>query len=398
MIKEVREKFNKEYSDNKQKEIFDYFHSFPIYKTGFRIAESPIFLDKAFGKKVLEASESIIDQILHGNIVREDSIPKNLDVPGHSNHFHFLAIDFGICENENGEIEPQLIEIQAFPSLFFYQKHLAEQFLKHYNIPDNFSILPHKKFDGNTYTQHLKKLIIKDYNPQNVVLLDLYTREQKTGIDFALTKEELGIKPVCITEVYKENNDLYYIREGVETPIYRIYNRLIFDELLSHKNLKLNFDITDDVHISWVTHPDWFFKISKIILPLLKHNYVPASYFVNEFPSSEKLEDYVLKPLFSFAGKGVIIHPTQNDVQQLKNPENFILQKKKNYAPIFEDLNGEKAKAELRMLYTWMPGEKRPQAQINLVRMTKSDKVNVDHLGLEKIWTGSSIAFFELDA
>ena len=396
MVKEIRKKFNQEFSEEKRQEIISYFTSFPIYKTGFRIAETPIFLDKEFAQKIYEASEAIVDQLMNNDIISDDAIPEKLDVPGHSDHYHFLAIDFGICEGENGTIEPQLIELQAYPSLFFYQKHLAEQFQQHYDIPENFSILPHKKFDGKAYTEHLRKLIIKDYDPQNVVLLELYPREQKTGIDFALTKHELGIKPVCITEVNKENDDLYYIREGVETPIYRIYNRVIFDELLTYKDLKLNFDLTDDVDISWVTHPDWFFKISKYILPKLDHPNVPKTYFVNEFPATENLEDYVLKPLFSFAGKGVIIHPTQEDVDRIENPEEFILQHKKTYAPVFEDINGEKAKAEIRMLYTWMPGESRPQLQMNLVRMTKAEKVNVDHLGQEKIWTGSSVAFFEL--
>ena len=397
MIPDLRKKFNQEFSHEKRQAIHDYFHSFPIYKTGFRLSETPIFLEKSFGKKIYEASESIVDQILQNDILTNDAIPEKLNVPGSTDHFHFLAIDFGICQNSQGEIEPQLIELQAFPSLFFYQKHLAEQFQKHYSIPDNFSILPHKKFDGEAYTQNLKKLILKDYDPQNVVLLELYPREQKTGIDFAITKEELGIKPVCITEVNKENDDLYYIREGVETPIYRIYNRVIFDELLSYKDLKLNFNLTDTIDVSWVTHPDWFFKISKYILPKLEHEFIPKTYFVPDFPATESLEDYVLKPLFSFAGKGVIINPKKEDIDSLSHPENFILQQKKIYAPIFKDLNGEFAKAEIRLLYTWQPGDDRPQLQMNLVRMTKADKVNVDHLGQEKIWTGSSVAFFELD-
>ncbi len=395
MIEEIRNKFNDEFSSEKYKAIQDYFHSFPIYKTGFRISESPIFLNREFANKIYDASEAIIDQIQHGNIISDDAVPKNLNVPNQTNHYHFLAIDFGICENENGEIEPQLIELQAFPSLFYYQKHLAEQLEKHYHIPSNFSLLPHKKFDSQAYSENLKKIILKEYDPQNVVLLELHPKTQKTGIDFALTKEELGIKPVCITEVHRELDDLYYIREGVETPIYRIYNRVIFDELLSHKDLRLNFDLTNKVDISWVTHPDWFFKISKHILPKLKHTYVPKSYFVPDFPSSEKLENYVLKPLYSFAGKGVIINPSFEDLDKLEDPKQYILQAKKKYASIFKDKNGEMAKAEIRLLYTWMPGQDKPELQMNLVRMTKSDKVNVDHLGQEQIWTGSSIAYFE---
>ena len=238
MIDSTREKFNQEFTQDKYNAIKDYFQSFPIYKTGFRVSETPIFMDKAFGTKIYEASEAIVDQILNGNILSDEAIPTGLNVPNIDNHFHFLAIDFGICENQKGEIEPQLIELQAFPSLFFYQKHLGAQFRKYYSIPENYSILPHRRFDAEEFTDDLKELIVGDFDPQNVVLLELHPKEQKTGIDFAITKAELGIKPVCITEVNKENQDLFYIREGVETPIYRIYNRVIFDELYSHKNLK----------------------------------------------------------------------------------------------------------------------------------------------------------------
>lgn len=395
MVKELRDQFNHEFSEEKHNEIKAYFQSFPMYQCGFRISETPIFLPKSFGTKIYRAGEAIIDQLLNGGIVEDEAIPAELQVPNKNEHFHFLAIDFGICRNENGEIEPQLIELQAFPSLYFYQWHLAKQFNDHYGIPKGFGILPHREFNGNEYRKHLHQLIVGDHSERNVALLEIHPKEQKTGVDFAITKNEIGITPVDIAEVSREGKDLYYIREGVKTPIYRIYNRVIFDELLANKDLKLNFDLRDNVDIEWVTHPDWFFKISKYILPKLEHEFIPKTYFANEFPSHENLENFVLKPLFSFAGKGVIIHPTQEDLDALEHPSEFILQKKVHYAPVFKDINGDFAKAEIRMLYTWLPGEERPELQINLTRMTKAEKVNVDHLGKEKIWTGSSIAFFE---
>lgn len=395
MIESLRNNFNQEFSEEKYQSIVNYFHSFPIYQCGFRISETPIFLPKDFGHKIMQAGNEIIDQILHKDIITPKAIPQSLHVPNKSNHFHFLALDFGICKNSTGELEPQLIELQAFPSLYFYQYYLAREFDKAYKIPENFGILPHREFNGNTFKQELLDIILGEHHPHNVVLLEIHPKKQKTGIDFAITKEELGIKPVDITEVFREGKDLYYIRDGVQTPIYRIYNRVIFDELHKHKDLKLHFNLTEDVDVEWVTHPDWFFKISKYILPKLESSFVPKSYFAHEFPDKEDLNNFVLKPLFSFAGNGVIINPTQQDLDKINNLSNFILQRKVDYAAVFKDLNNNLAKAEVRLLYTWKEGTEKPKLQINLARMTKSEKVNTDHLGKDKIWTGSSIAFFE---
>lgn len=396
MIAKIRQEINQQISSDKYNQIKSYFDGFSPYSTGFRISETPIFLARSFGKKISQAGEEIISQICNGQLLNDDAIPHHLRVPNDQKHFHFLAIDFGICENSQGEIEPQLIELQAFPSLFFYQKELAEQFEKHYQIPEGFGVLPDQKFDKNAFVQRMKKVILDKEKPENVVLLEIQPQKQKTAIDFALTKRSLGIDPICLSEVKKEANELYYIHNGVQTPIYRIYNRVIFDELIHQKSINPRFDLTDEIDADWVTHPNHFFRISKYLLPQLKSEFIPKAYFAHQFPSSENLEDYVLKPLFSFAGKGVIIHPKPSDIKALDQAENYILQQKVNYSPLFRDPKGGAAKAEIRMLYTWLPGEEKPQASINLVRMTKSEKVNVDHLGKEQIWTGSSIAYFEL--
>ncbi len=396
MDKQLRKQFNEHYTPEKYQNLVNYFNEKHPNTLGFRLSESPIFLTKEFGDKLIDVSESIIDQILTDGIMEDDSaIPKDLRVPNPIDKPHFLAIDFGICRNEKGEIEPQLIELQAFPSLFFYQQKLEEKVRDFYDIPDELSVTPNHSFDEKFYRENLKKLIVNDQRKENVILLELYPDRQKTQVDFAFTQDALGIETVCLSELYKENEDLYYIHDGVQYPVYRIYNRVIFDELKEHKELNSRFNITDKVDVDWVTHPDWFFKISKYILPKLQHQYIPKSYYAKDFPKNESLENYVLKPLFSFAGKGVIINPTRDDLDSLENPSNYILQEKVEYAPIFEDINGDFSKAEIRMMYVWHPNQARPELVINLVRMTKSEKVNVDQVGKEQIWTGSSIAFFK---
>ncbi|KMQ67231.1 hypothetical protein ACM39_13845 [Chryseobacterium sp. FH2] len=391
MIPKYRKQFNQEFSQEK----YDLFKQLLKQKSGlepgFRISESPFFLTNKFKNKLIEASESIIDQIkaLPAGTL-EKAIPENCKVPNDTKQPHFFTIDFGICKSENGEIEPQLIELQAFPSLYAFQRVFENTFCEVYpflsEIKNNMS---HEEFEN-----YLKELIVADENPENVILLEIYPEKQKTAIDFALTEKLLGIKTVCLTKIKKDGRQLFYEKDGKPVEIKRIYNRVIFDELDSIPDLKTEFDFREDVDVTWVTHPNWFFKISKFLLPLLKHEFVPKSYFLHEFPENEHLENFVLKPLFSFAGSGVNLNPTKEITDAIKDRENYILQRKVTYEPIFEDINGEFSKAEIRLLYIWRENDERPILLENLGRMTKAAMVNVDFNKKDAIWIGSSNAFF----
>ncbi len=245
------------------------------------------------------------------------------------------------------------------------------------------------------YFEKLKNVILSGENPENVILMEIHPEKQKTYADFKATQKMLGIPIIDLADVKKSGRELYYEDGNKKIPIRRIYNRVIFDELDKIPNLKTNFDFRDDLDIEWVTHPNWFFKISKYILPKLKHEFVPKSYFLNEFPGTENLSDYVLKPLFSFAGSGIDLNPTKQKIDQINDPENFIMQRKVSYEPLFEDINGDFSKAEIRMLFLWDPKAENPEWVINLVRMTKAAMVNVDFNRKDAIWIGSSMAFFD---
>jgi hypothetical protein len=111
-----------------------------------------------------------------------------------------MVFDFGICKNKAGEIEPQLIEMQGFPSLFGFQYLCDELTKKHYDIPENYDAY----FNGNngeSYIQLLKEIIIGEEDISQVVLLEIYPQQQKTLIDFKITEKILGIKTVCLTEL-----------------------------------------------------------------------------------------------------------------------------------------------------------------------------------------------------
>lgn len=391
MIPKYRKQFNQEFSQDKYQQLKDALKQKGGIEPTFRISESPIFLTKAFEGKLLDASESIISQIkaLPDELLQE-AIPDNCRVPNDTNQPHFFTIDFGICKSENGEIEPQLIELQAFPSLYAFQKTFEETFCEVYPfLNDIKNTMPHE-----TFKNYLKELIVGDEHPENVILLEIFPEKQKTAIDFALTEQLLGIKTVCLTKVKKEGKKLYYENEGKPVQIKRIYNRVIFDELDRIPGLKTEFDFREEAEVKWITHPNWFFKISKFLLPLLQHQFVPKSYFLHEFPENESLENFVLKPLFSFAGSGVNLNPTKEITDAIEDKENYILQRKVTYEPIFEDINGEFSKAEIRLLYIWRENDDRPILLENLGRMTKAAMVNVDFNKKDAIWIGSSNAFF----
>lgn len=391
MIPKYREQFNQEFSQEKYQHFKEVLKQKSGLEPAFRISESPIFLTKEFEGKLIDACESIIDQIKAlSSETLEKAIPENCKVPNDTKQPHFLTIDFGICKNDKGEIEPQLIELQAFPSLYAFQKVFEETFCEVYPFLDEIK----NKMPREDFKNYLKEAIIGDENPENVVLLEIYPEKQKTAIDFVFTEKLLGIKTVCLTKVKKEGKKLYYEINGKLIEIKRIYNRVIFDELDRIPDLFTEFDFREDIDVKWVTHPNWFFKISKFLLPLLKHQFIPKSYFLHEFPGNENLDNFVLKPLFSFAGSGVNLNPTKEVTDAIEDKENYILQRKVNYEPVFKDINGEFSKAEIRMLYVWRENDERPILLENLGRMTKAAMVNVDFNKKDAIWIGSSNAFF----
>ena len=294
---------------------------------------------KILQKKLLDACESIVDVITKPGFKEftNRAIPKNENVPDENEHTDFIAFDFGICENEKGEPEPQLVEMQGFPTLFGFQAYYPEVLEKHFDIPQNFS--PYLNgYDKNSYLQLLKEIILNGYDPENVILLEIKPHKQKTRIDFYCTQDYLNIPIVCLTDLIPDGKKLFYKKDDRKIEIKRIYNRIIFDELAQVKDsLGEVVDITQPLDVEWAPHPNWFYRISKFTLPLINHPYVPQTFFLNELKEiPSDLENYVLKPLFSFAGQGVIIDVTEKDIDEVKDPENWILQRKVKYADVIK--------------------------------------------------------------
>src|SRR3954451_2987002 len=398
MVAAMRKWFNENFQEETYKSYLKELHLLHPGALEFRVAETPIFVDKAFTQKMISACESIVDVITHDNFksITEHAIPDDIKVPNENDHSQFIAFDFGICENENGELEPKLIEMQGFPTLFAYQVFHSEVTRKYFHLPDNYDSYLNG-FNKKTYLELLREIIVKDCDPENVILLEVLPHQQKTRIDFYCTQDYLNTPVVCLTEIIKEGRKLYYRNAEEElVEVKRIYNRIIFDDL-KQQSLEIQEKgkiLFEELDVEWVPHPNWFYRISKFTLPYIHHPYVPETNFlsdVNQIPSD--LENYVLKPLFSFAGQGVVIDVTKADIEKVKDPHNWILQRKVKYADVIHTPDIP-AKVEIRIFYFWKDGESRPIPANNLARISKGKMIGVRY-NKDKEWVGGSFCWFE---
>ncbi len=399
MIKKNREVYNSQFSEEKYNALLKDINNAFNYDVRFKIAETPVFIPKELKVKLVEACYEIMEVINRPDFkdLTEDAFfDENTIVPNEDERPKFIQIDFGVCRDENGELTPKLIELQGFPSLYFFQELLGRMYRKHFGdaIPTGYS----QHLNGMTpeeYIELLRSEIVGDTDPKQVILLEVEPHEQATAIDFYATEALLGIKIICITDLIKREKQLFYKDEdGNEVHILKIYNRIIFDELHNRHDLKGEFKFQDDVDVEWIGHPNWFFRISKYAMPLLKGKYIPKSYHLDKLETiPTDLENYVLKPLFSFAGSGVHINVTQNTIESIANKSNYLLQEKVVYAPIVETMDTP-AKCEIRMMMVHNSKTDKIEIASNLIRLSKGEMVGVKY-NKDKTWVGGSTGFFE---
>ena len=397
MIPSIRKAYNAGFTDKNYKAFLHELHEVHPGQLDFRVAETPVFVPGDFTKKMIDACESIVDIIADPGFKErtKNAIPGNVHVPGENSHSHFIAFDFGICINDDGQYEPQLIEMQGFPSLFAYEVMLDDVFRHHFPVPENFNCYL-GGYNRESYLTLLKEIITGGEDPEQSILLEIFPRKQKTRIDFFCTEDYLGVPMVCLTELIHEGKDLYYRKGDKKIKIKRIYNRIIFDDLFqqSAEVQEKGQILFEELDVDWFPHPNWFYRISKYTLPLIRHPYIPATYYLNEIKQvPADLENYVLKPLFSFAGQGVVIDLKKEDIESIKDHGNWILQKKVKYADVIltPDIP---AKAEIRVFYFWDDGMARPVAVNNLARLSKGKMIGVRY-NKDKDWVGGSFCYFE---
>ena len=422
MIASIRQKFNAAFTEEAYQNYLAFLNTPFPGALDFSVAETPIFIDKNFTEKLLSTGD-YVNQVIQSNSFKSITEPSLKNVPLFPNESALpqcIVMDFALAMNEHNELVPALIELQGFPSLFAYEILQDECLRKTYTIPEGYS--PYLNgYTKEKYMLHLETILKADrfidykmnldtnnrnisdstkdtlkHSNKHTVLLEILPHQQKTRIDFYCTEKYFNIPIVCITEIFVEENHLFYEKAGKKIKIDRIYNRIVLDEL---KNQTKEIQdkgalLWSNLDIEWVSHPHHFFRISKFLLPFLKHTYIPKAQFLDQLTETPTaLDKYILKPLFSFAGQGVMIDISADDISNIKDPSAWILQEKVEYANCIETPTGP-AKAELRLFYFWDESKQQYIATMNLTRLSKGKMIGVNY-NKTATWVGGSLAYFE---
>jgi hypothetical protein len=367
----------------------------------FRVAETPCFFSRELLEEMAETGRVLTHQLIDSPEymrLSDAAIPAQYRVPNDNPKPNFMTVDFGLVRGEDGELTPKLVELQAFPSIFGYQDVLGEEYMRTYGL-DRSLDWRFSGLDGEGYWKLLRRTIVGDHDPENVVLTEVEPETQKTRPDFHVYEDRLGVRTVDIAKLKKEGSRLFYERRGRWVPIERIYNRAIVDEL-ERKGIQPAFDYRDDLRVEWAGQPNWFFRISKFSLPHLNHASVPACVFLDEWFDGkrdgipENREKLLLKPLYSFAGKGIQFAPSGAELQAIPSNErhDYLLQERMHFEPVIATPHGP-TQAEVRVLYCWPDADKEMTPAISLVRLGRGLMMGVDH-NRNQEWVGGSAAFY----
>ena len=393
MIPALREEFNRNYTPEKYGELLGALDRVSGTHIGFRVSETPCFVPYAIIDQMAQYGRELITQLVDNPEYRKISditIPTEYNVPNEAPLPMFVQVDFGLVRNAEGQLAPKLVELQAFPSLYGYQPAAAHQYAETYGLSRNLGIYL-SGCDRDAYWRLLQHLIVADHDPENVILMEIDPENQKTLPDFNITQRELGIAVVDILKLIKRGNKLFYKKDGREIEVRRIYNRCIVDEL-QRKDVTLPFDFRDQLDVEWAGHPNWYFRISKFSIPYLNHPSVPRTWFLDQLPAfPEDHENFLLKPLYSFAGAGIKFAPTPSDIEAIPGDQrhNYILQERLHFEPVIETPHGP-TQMEIRMMFVWPEGGQLTPV-LPLVRMGRGIMMGVDHnKNLE--WVGGSAA------
>ena len=401
MIPSLRKAFNEAFDEEQYARLKLSLGETAGCPISFRIAESPLFLPHDFAAKAARLAEEIFERAASPELqkIGNTAVPADFRYASETARPLFGAVDFAISgSRENPELK--LIELQGFPSLYHFQPAFSKTARDTYGLPSELTGLLRPEMGYEVYYRTLSELILAGEDPETVVLMELGPFNQKTLPDFLLAYKHLGIAIVDIGDIETKGRDLYYrTSDNKLRPIRRIYNRSIHDELVQ-KGARIPFDITKEYNVSWAGHPNWYFKISKVLLPHLvgTNEAVPDAWLISDIDATKlDLENFVLKPLYSFAGAGVIVGPTLEDIQGISTyaREHWLLQERVHYIEAFTTPDGHGVKAELRVMLGWPEHADHPVALHTLVRLTRGKMVGVDHnRGLD--WVGSSCALVPL--
>jgi hypothetical protein len=381
MIPALREEFNRNFTAAKYQAFLGSLSAACGTPIEFRVSETPCFLPKELLDRMAQYGHELTQQLLTNPKylrVSDKTVPPEYNVANESPRPMFVSVDFGLVRNHKGGLDPKLVELQAFPTLYGYQPVSAQHYIDGFGLPKDLGIYL-GGFNHDSYRELMRTAIVGGHDPENVILMEIDPQNQKTLPDFLVTQKELGIAIVDVLTLKKRGSKLYYTKDGREIEVKRIYNRCIVDEL-EKKGIQLPFDIREPLDVEWAGHPNWYFRISKFSIPYLNHPCVPDTWFLDEHPSiPDDNENYILKPLYSFAGSGIKFAPTEADIDAIPAAErhNYIVQERMRFEPVIATPHGM-TQMETRIMYVWPEGGELTPV-LPLIRMGRGMMMGVDH-------------------
>jgi hypothetical protein len=391
VIPELRHAFNSRFAPERYRAFVAELQDRCGADIQFRVCETPCFFSRGLMERLAATGAELVQQLMDNREYRlasDATIPPEFNTPREGDHPLFVQVDFGLVRGADGAVEPKLVELQAFASLYGFQRLFAEQYRESWDLGADLGVFL-DGLDHSSYGTLMQRAIVGEHDPEHVILMEIDPDHQKTRPDFVETERQWGVRAVDIRSVVQRGRELLYPRDGRLVPVRRIYNRTIVDEL-QRRGVHAPFDWRADLDVEWAGHPNWYFRISKFSLPWLKHPSVPRTWFLDqlaEVPADR--ENFVLKPLYSFAGAGVTFEPTDEDLAAIpaNRRHDYVLQERVRFTPVIETPHGA-TQVEIRVMYVWLD---RLTAVLPLLRMGRGKMMGVDHnKNLE--WVGASAA------
>jgi hypothetical protein len=394
MIPELRRRFNDGFTTGRYQRFVQELERRTGCPIEFRISETPCFFPRALMARLAETGRELIEQLMSSAEYRrasDQSIPPQFNAPGEGSHPLFLQVDFGLVRDAQGSLVPKLVELQGFASLYGFQPVVADHYRTFWGLPADLRVF-FGDLDEGRYGDLMRRAIVGEHDPEQVVLMEIDPEHQKTLPDFLVTECRWGVRAVDIGSITQEGNRLFYRSQGRLVPIRRIYNRTIIDELV-RRGVQPRFDYRADLDVEWAGHPNWYFRISKFSLPWLKHPSVPRTWYLDDLPAlPADRENYVLKPLYSFAGSGITFEPSDKDIAAIPRVRRheYVLQERARFVPLIDTPHGG-TQAEIRVMYVWLD---QLTPVLSLVRMGRGKMMGVDH-NRDLAWVGASAALMK---
>src|SRR6202795_3844929 len=196
MIPFLRQQFNDKFSGEKYQALLRQVDEVCGTHVQFRLSETPCFFPKSLIDRLASDGQELVRQLVDNPAYRaksDEAVPAEFKVPNEPSHPMFVQVDFGLARDAGDKLQPKLGELQAFPSLYAYQGPLAETYIEAYGLDRRLKYYL-SELETDSYRELFRRAIVGTHDPENVILMEIHPREQKTLPDFLLTDKMLGFQ------------------------------------------------------------------------------------------------------------------------------------------------------------------------------------------------------------